>query len=114
MAIDERVLLAFTRGDHVPAVLRRFRNYMGTNDAELARLTGIKRTTLANKMKGNGSFSPGEMHALAEVFGVPVDVLYLEPDNAVRWLLDHPEHREQALLRTSCFLAAWARLPVPA
>ena len=118
MAIDERVLRALTSGEHVPAVLRQFRNYWGTNDAELARLTGIKRTTLANKMKGMGSFSPGELQALAAVFGVPLDVLYQAPSDALRWVLDHPETAERAIVRNYGCLAAWARqlcpLPIPA
>ena len=88
-------------GAHVPATLRQFRNYWGTNDAELARLTGIKRTTLANKMKGVGSFAPGEVQALAALFGVPLDVLYMTPQDALRWVLDHPETTEKAILRNS-------------
>jgi transcriptional regulator with XRE-family HTH domain len=109
MAIDERVLVALHAGEQVPAVLRQLRNYWGTNDAVLSRLTGIKRTTLANKMKGNGAFSPGEMRALAAVFGVPIEVLYLKPGDAVRWILDHPEAQERAVINSG-FLLRWARV----
>lgn len=118
MAIDERVLRAMSSGAYVPATLRQFRNYWGTNDAELARLTGIKRTTLANKMKGVGSFSPGEVQALAALFGVPLDVLYMPPQDALRWVLDHPETTEKAILINCGCCPPWARpgfrLPISA
>lgn len=112
MSADEHVLHALTAGDRVPGVLRQLRDYFGATDAELARLINMKRTTLRGKLHGQGSFSPGELRALAVVFGVPLDILYLPPADAMRWVLDHPS--DERAVRTFGSWRPWSRRSKPA
>ena len=53
---------------------------------------------MSSRLNGKTVIRSEELAGLAHYFGVPVLVFYLEPDEALRWVLDHPEHRPAWLL----------------
>lgn len=76
-----------TRGMTVTNVAR----FVGVSMSELARRTGMRYATLHDRMHGKSLFQPFELDAIAAALGLQPDLFELEPDDAVRWLLDHPE-----------------------
>lgn len=97
MAATEQITQAVERAQaNVPATLRKLRDFYGWTDVDLAARTGIPRTTLASRLRKThpiAATSP-ELAAFAAAYGVPVGVLFLEPNEALRWLIDHPGKEE--------------------
>jgi transcriptional regulator with XRE-family HTH domain len=84
--------VAAAREDHERAakVVRRLARYYEITDLQLASALNVSRQTLNSWVNGR-SRMPDEIEAgLAVFFGVPRDVLYRTPDDALRWVLDHP------------------------
>ena len=54
---------------------------------------GMTRQAIYNRLHGTAGFKSEEMAGLAVLFGVPTGVLSMAPDDALRWVLDHPERR---------------------
>lgn len=76
------------RGATVTAVCR----FVGVSTSELARRLGVPYTTIQNKLVGKAVIQAWELDAMAAALHLPVSVLEENgPDDAVRWLLDHPE-----------------------
>ena len=112
MAIAEEVLAAIDAAGQVPEALRALRNHYALSEHDLEALTGIKRTTVRNKLKGTTSCNTEELAAFAAVFGVPILLLYAGKREAVRWLLDHPEvedHSPAGSFRIRCSPFGWTR-----
>lgn len=82
----------------VPATLRKLRDYYGYTDVEMAAMTGIPRTTVRSRMTKNAQAATSvELAGFAKVFGVPVGVLFLTPNEALRWVIDHaPQEANRA------------------
>lgn len=58
---------------------------------DLGRLLGVSQSTISKKLAGVVRLEPWELDALAHVLGVPEYVLWSEPNDAIRWILDHPD-----------------------
>lgn len=57
--------------------------------ADLCRLTGYTPQTVSAKMNGSAVISMTDADNFANALGVEPSVFFLEPDDAVRWVLDH-------------------------
>lgn len=75
---------------NVPFVLRRLKAYRGLTDQQIAVRSGMKRSTVQSRMAGK-PVPTDELDELAHALGVPVVVLFMPADEALRWVLDHPE-----------------------
>lgn len=78
--------------------------YLNISTTELAAQMGITRPTMTGRLKGYSRIEPWELPGFALVFGVPVEVLDLEPDEAIRWVLDNPEKVVRSKYRTASVL----------
>lgn len=102
MTVKERVQTATTSAENVPAVLRRLKNYCEVTDVEIAEATGIPRSTVRSKMQG-APCTVRDLAAFAAFFDVPLGVFVMSPDDALRWVLDHPS--DLRIQRKRCLVA---------
>lgn len=78
----------------VPETVEGIVNYYGLSGRDVARALGLNPQTVYNKLAGRNPFRHEEILALSDLLAVPVDVLLrLEPRDALRWVLDHPDCR---------------------
>ena len=68
------------------ATLARFLNW---TTSALADQMGMTRPTITSRLKGHTKMEPWELPGFAAVLGVPVEVLNMAPNEAVRWVLDN-------------------------
>ena len=73
------------------STVRSLARFLGFPVGDIAKCLHMSRPTLATRFNGATVFEPWEIAAIAAGFGVPASVLDLNPDDAVRWVLDHPE-----------------------
>lgn len=85
--------------EQAPRTIRRLMNYFGISMTELVEVLGVGRQTAYNRMSGSSSFRQEDLAGLAAFFEVPVAVLQGPPDDAVRYVLDHPPVN----LRNRCY-----------
>ena len=64
--------------------------FLDVNTTQLAIKMGMKRSTVTGRLTGTTELPPWELPGFATALGVPAEVLDLDPNEAVRWLLDHP------------------------
>lgn len=102
---------ARSRWDNVPQALRALKRHYGTTDAQLADALGLSRQTVQNRLSGATAMAYPELVGFAAFFDVPEEVLYIGPDTAVRWVLDHPSD-SQAVKTRNFLVGDWE--PVPA
>lgn len=65
--------------------------FLDVNTTQLAIKMDMKRSTVTGRLKGTTKMEPWELPGFAAALGVPADVLELSPDEAIRWIIDHPE-----------------------
>lgn len=68
----------------------------------LSEAIGVANSTLANYLKGRVAVPGWLADVLATILGVPLDVLKMEPDAALKWVLDNPSETRQPLLNKGC------------
>ena len=83
----------------VPA-LRALKRHCGVTDQDIAEVLGLTRQTVQNRFAGKTAIAPWELAGLAAFFDLPEAVLFDGPDEAIRWVLDHPS---DVRLRNRCF-----------
>ena len=101
MTVKERVDTAMTSAANVPGVLRRLKSYCEVTDMEIAEATGIPRSTVRSKMHGAPCVTR-DLQAFAAYFDVPLSVLVMTPDDALRWVLDHPS--DLRIVKKRCYV----------
>lgn len=74
-------------------------DYLGFKTAELARRMEMNRSTMTGRLNGSTQVEPWELAGFAAVFGVPVEVLEMDPEDAIRWVLDNPS----GIIRNRCY-----------
>lgn len=74
---------------NVPAVVKRLMSYFDVSAAELARAFNVSRQAMALRLNGGTALKAEEVWGFSTYFGVPVEVMGLAPDDALRWVLDH-------------------------
>lgn len=74
----------------VPQVIRQLMAYKRLRMYELAGALGVEPQSMSARLSGKTVIKQEELAALAVLFRVPVDVFYQSPDEALRWVLDHP------------------------
>ncbi len=85
----------------VPAVMRRLMRHLDLTDADLGEaLGGVKRQTVNSWANGRTRIPVEIEGGLATLFDMPREVLYLSPDEAIRWVLDHPS--DLRIVRKRC------------
>lgn len=89
----EAMRLAKTR---VPNVIRALMSYTRHRTYHLAAALGVTPTSVSARLNGSTVIKQEELAALGVLFDVPVEVFYLEPDQALRWVLDHPSDQRFA------------------
>lgn len=74
----------------VPSVIRQLMTYKRLRMYHLAEALGIEPTSMSARLNGKTVIKQEELAALAVLFRVPVAIFYMGPDQALRWVLDHP------------------------
>lgn len=88
---------------HAPAVLRRLMRHFDLTDGDLADAFGVSRQTV-NAWANGRTRIPEEIETgLSAYFMVPKEVLHSSPDDALRWVLDHPS--DLRILKKRCLAA---------
>jgi plasmid maintenance system antidote protein VapI len=88
--VKQAVAAAKEARQQVPAVLRRLMRYFDLTDGDVAAAFDVSRQTV-NAWANARTRIPEEIETgLAAYFGMPKEVLYSSPDDAIRWVLDHP------------------------
>lgn len=82
-------------------LLRRIHGYP---DAYVGEALGITRAAVAAKRAGLRRLSPTDVVGLCDIFDVPLDVFGMDPEGAVRWMLDN-ERISAALKKSMCITA---------
>ena len=77
----------------VPKTVDRLMTHFGVSAIALGQELGVSRQAVYSRLRGTAGFKSEEMVGLSVLFGVPTQVLSLSPDDALRWVLDHPERR---------------------
>ena len=93
VAITEQLAAADDAASNVPGTLGRLMAYYGLRDTGLAELARMARSTVRTRRTGEQQCTASDLAKFAAIFGVPVLVFYLAPDEALRWVIDHPERR---------------------
>lgn len=70
--------------------------YFELTDAHLAEAFGISRQAMNYRINGRTVISDDDLAGFAAFFGVPKEVLYLSPDDVIRWVLDHPHNIDRS------------------
>jgi hypothetical protein len=95
MAADERVLTAVNtarqKWQDVPHVLRALKRYFEITDEQLGVALGLTRQAVQSRLGGASKITPWELAGFAALFGIPESLFFGSPDEALRWVLDHPD-----------------------
>lgn len=83
--------------------LRTLKRYYGLTNAQIAEGMGVRASWVQERTRGVTPCHVPDLRGFASFFGVEVDCLFMERDELVRWVLDHPD-RGHHLLRTQ---SAW-------
>jgi len=75
----------------VPIVVRRLMRHFDVTDRHLAEAFGLSRQAINQRVNGKTPIRPEEEDGFAAFFGLPAEVLRLAADDALRWVLDHPD-----------------------
>ena len=70
--------------EDVPETIRKLKKVAGVTDRQIGDALGLSRSVANMRVTGVSQWSYSELGALAEFFGVPVDLLYQAPDDAVK------------------------------
>lgn len=73
----------------VRGVLRRLMAVYDLTNADIAPVIGVTPQAVSARLRGKTVIKSEEIPALAVRFGVPVEVFYLSPEEALRWVLDN-------------------------
>jgi antitoxin component HigA of HigAB toxin-antitoxin module len=79
--------------EQVPLTVRALLRHFDLSQGDLGLALGLSRQSICNKLTGRGVLRQEEVLGLAQFFGVPTDVLHLDPEIAVKWVIDHPDAR---------------------
>lgn len=71
--------------------LRTVQDYYRVSNVKLGLAAGIPTSTVRNKVLGLTPLGTAESERFAQALGVPLDVLTMRPDEALRWVMEHPE-----------------------
>ena len=80
--------------------LRALKRHCGVTDQDIAEVLGLTRQTVQNRFAGKTAIAPWELAGLAAFFDIPEEILFDGPDEAIRFVLDHPS---DVRLRNRCF-----------
>lgn len=81
--------------------LQYLRNAFRLTDTEIARGTGIRRTTMRNKLEGLTPLTYEEALLLSEFFGATLEVLQMPRAQFIAWVANHWDATEQHV-RSRC------------
>lgn len=75
--------------DQARLVLRQLMSYRGLSGAEIARAVGVSRQMIHEKLAGKSRVSLQDIVDLCHVLNVEPQVFFMDPDAALRWVLDN-------------------------
>jgi hypothetical protein len=70
--------------EHVPEVIRRLRQVSGVNDGHIGEAIGHTRQVANMRLHEKTKWHYDEIFALADFFGVPIELMFMEPKEAVK------------------------------
>jgi Zn-dependent peptidase ImmA (M78 family) len=73
-----------------PAV-RKLMKYWDLTDSDLAAAFGVSRQAINYRINGRTVIHEDDAAGFAAYFRVPKEILRMAPDDALRYVLDHPE-----------------------
>lgn len=73
----------------VPKVIRVLMDHYGVSGARLGEALGVAPQAVYARLAGTTSIKAEELAELAKVFSVPVEVFFLMPADALRYVLDN-------------------------
>jgi transcriptional regulator with XRE-family HTH domain len=85
-ALDDVVDLG---NERAKAALRQVIRYRGLNNSTLADIVGMSRQTVQTYTTGGSRPTAGILEAFGQALNVPGWVLAMEPDEALKWTLEH-------------------------
>jgi hypothetical protein len=84
-----------------PRTVRRLIRHFDISVVEVARTLGIDRTGVYARFAGSTAIKSEELAGLSAMLNVPVGVFYTSADDALRWVLAHPEAGPNRALKPS-------------
>lgn len=80
----------------VRATVRRLMRHWEITDKDLARAFGMSRQAINYRINGRTTIHEDDAAGFAAYFRVPKAVLQMAPNDALRWVLDHPDAGPEA------------------
>lgn len=77
-------------GSQVPVVLRKLLRHYGLTQGGAAVMMGKSTSWMQERVSGRTACSHVDLAGLSRLLGVPVDLFYRDPNEAVRYAIDHP------------------------
>lgn len=105
-----------TGKDRAVAALQAIKAYRRLSDGEIAAAVGLGRSSVQAYMSGQRHLTIGLLYEFADVLDVDPQVFLMEPDEAIRWVLEHTpngthrsrRNRAKGRNRSTCFSQAVA------
>ena len=98
-AVDAAMTEARERWDGHRQTILAVANLYGMSRKALAEEMGLSQMTISNRLNGVKPIEPWELAGFAVVLDVPVDVLDMDPYEAVKWVIDN----RRGNLRNRCY-----------
>lgn len=83
----------------IPATLVMLKKYRQLTDRAIGQMAGVSGQKIGSHCRGRGHVTERDLAMFAQIFDVPEYVLLLEPDEALRWVLDHSPNQPAPALR---------------
>jgi hypothetical protein len=84
---------AHQRWVDISKTVRAVSRFLNVRQNYLAESLGMSQQLISDRLNGRKTIEPWEMVGFATALGVPERVLHMDPDDAVRWIMAHPEVR---------------------
>lgn len=84
------------------AVIKALSRHFEVKSADMAELIDVERSAMSSKLNARREFKHEELYTLGQFFRVPLELFYGTRDDAIRFVLDHPETGPDRTVRSRC------------